>query len=149
MLFRSKRELFGNRAAVGRWVRVGDRRFRVIGVLASEGRAIGVDLEEMVVVPVASAQALFDTPSLFRILVEARSRSLIPRAKQQILSIIRARHEGEDDITVITQDAVIGTFNKIFTALTMTVGGIAAISLAVAGILIMNVMLVEIGRAHV
>lgn len=141
-----KRELFGNRAAVGRWVRVGDRRFRVIGVLASEGRAIGVDLEDMVVVPVASAQALFDTPSLFRILVEARSQSLIPTAKQQILTIIRARHEGEDDVTVITQDAVIGTFNKIFTALTMTVGGIAAISLAVAGILIMNVMLVAVSQ---
>ncbi|MDH3412389.1 MAG: ABC transporter permease, partial [Gammaproteobacteria bacterium] len=141
-----KRELFGNRSAVGNWVRVGDRRFRVVGVLASEGRAIGIDLEDMVVIPVASAQALFDTPSLFRILVEARSQSLIPRAKQQISEIIRARHEGEDDVTVITQDAVISTFNKIFTALTMTVGGIAAISLAVAGILIMNVMLVAVSQ---
>ncbi len=141
-----KRELFGNRSAVGNWVRVGDRRFRVIGVLASEGRAIGIDLEDMVVIPVASAQALFDTPSLFRILVEARSQSLIPRAKQQISEIIRTRHEGEDDVTVITQDAVISTFNKIFTALTMTVGGIAAISLAVAGILIMNVMLVAVSQ---
>ncbi len=141
-----KRELFGNRAAVGQWVRVGDRRFRVIGVLASEGRAIGLDLEDMVVVPVASAQALFDTPSLFRILVEARSESLIESARREILAIVRARHEGEDDITVITQDAVIGTFNKIFTALTMTVGGIAAISLAVAGILIMNVMLVAVSQ---
>lgn len=141
-----KRELFGNRAAVGRWVRVGDRRFRVIGVLASEGRAIGLDLEDMVVVPVASAQALFDTPSLFRILVEARSESLIPKAKRHILRIIRARHEGEDDVTVITQDSVISTFDKIFIALTMTVGGIAAISLAVAGILIMNVMLVAVSQ---
>ncbi|MDX1527281.1 MAG: ABC transporter permease [Gammaproteobacteria bacterium] len=141
-----KRELFGNRAAVGQWVRVGDRRFRVIGVLASEGRAIGIDLEDMVVVPVASAQALFDTPSLFRILVEARSESLIESARREILAIVRARHEGEDDITVITQDAVIGTFNKIFNALTMTVGGIAAISLAVAGILIMNVMLVAVSQ---
>ncbi len=141
-----KRELFGNRAAVGQWVRVGDRRFRVIGVLASEGRAIGLDLEDMVVVPVASAQALFDTPSLFRILVEARSQSLIENSRRDILAIVRARHEGEDDITVITQDAVIGTFNRIFTALTMTVGGIAAISLAVAGILIMNVMLVAVSQ---
>ncbi len=141
-----KRELFGNRAAVGQWVRVGDRRFRVIGVLATEGRAIGLDLEDMVVVPVASAQALFDTPSLFRVLVEARSQSLIETARRQILAIVRARHEGEDDITVITQDAVIGTFNRIFTALTMTVGGIAAISLAVAGILIMNVMLVAVSQ---
>lgn len=141
-----KREIFGNESAVGKWVRVGDRRFRVIGVLESEGRSIGLDLEDMVVVPVAAAQALFDTPSLFRILAEARSESLIPSAKERILAIISARHEGEEDVTVITQDAVISTFDRVFTALTMTVGGIAAISLAVAGILIMNVMLVAVSQ---
>lgn len=141
-----KRELFGTRSAVGRWLRVGDRRFRVAGVLASEGRSIGIDLEDMIIVPVAAAQALFDTPSLFRILIEARTESLIESAKRDVRDIIRERHDGEDDVTVITQDAVIGTFNKIFTALTMTVGGIAAISLAVAGILIMNVMLVAVSQ---
>lgn len=141
-----ERELFGTRSAVGRWLRVGDRRFRVVGVLASEGRSIGIDLEDMIVVPVAAALALFDTPSLFRILVEARSETLIERTKEDVRNIIRERHDGEDDVTVITQDSVVGTFNRIFTALTMTVGGIAAISLAVAGILIMNVMLVAVSQ---
>ena len=70
----------------------------------------------------------------------------IVRAKEAILSIIRARHEGEDDITVITQDAVLATFDRIFRALTMTVGGIAAISLVVAGIMIMNIMLVAVSN---
>ncbi|MCK5360380.1 MAG: FtsX-like permease family protein, partial [Gammaproteobacteria bacterium] len=50
------------------------------------------------------------------------------------------------DVTVITQDAVIQTFDKILTALTYAVGGIAAISLAVSGILIMNVMLVAVSQ---
>jgi putative ABC transport system permease protein len=141
-----KHELFGSSPAIGRWVRVGDRRFRVIGTLASEGRSIGLDLEDIVIIPVAAAQSLFDSYSLFRVLVEARSDEAIPRARRDILRIIRQRHEGEDDVTVITQDALVATFDKIFTALTLTVAGIASISLVVAGILIMNVMLVAVSQ---
>jgi putative ABC transport system permease protein len=70
----------------------------------------------------------------------------VPRAKKAILKIIQDRHEGEDDVTVITQDALLKTFDRIFNALTLTVGGIAAISLAVAGILIMNVMLISVSQ---
>lgn len=141
-----RQELFGARKALGEWVRIGDRRFRVIGVLASEGRTIGVDIEEVVVVPVASALALFNTASLFRVLVEARTREAVAEAREGIREIIRTRHEGEDDVTVITQDAVLATFDRILRALTLTVAGIAAVSLAVAGILIMNVMLVAVAQ---
>jgi putative ABC transport system permease protein len=141
-----KRELFGSEAAIGRWVRIGDRRFRVAGTLASEGRSIGIDTEDIVIIPVAAAQALFDSFSLFRVMVEARNDEAIPRAANDIRRIIRQRHEGEDDVTVITQDAVVATFDRIFTALTLTVAGIASISLAVAGILIMNVMLVAVSQ---
>jgi putative ABC transport system permease protein len=138
--------LFGADDALGEWVRVGDRRFRVIGVVAQKGRSIGVDLDEMVIIPVASAQALFDTPSLFRILVEAKSRDAVGRAKSDIRRIISARHEGEEDVTVITQDSVLSAFDRIFKALTLTVAGVAGISLLVAGILVMNVMLVSVSQ---
>jgi putative ABC transport system permease protein len=139
-------ELFGPQPALGQWVRIGDRRFRVVGVLASEGRAIGLDLEEVVVIPVASAQILFDRISLFRVLAEARTRADMMRAATDIRDIMRRRHAGEEDVTVITQDAVIATFDRIFKALTLTAAGIAAISLLVAGLLIMNVMLVAVSQ---
>jgi putative ABC transport system permease protein len=139
-------ELFGNISPIGQWVRIGDKRFRVIGILAKEGVSLGLDMDDLALIPVASAQALFNTSSLFRILVEARERELLPRAKQAIIDIIRQRHDGEDDITVITQDAVLATFDRIFTVLTLAVGGIAAISLVVAGVLVMNVMLVAISQ---
>lgn len=139
-------ELFRSAPAVGEWMRMGDYRCRVIGVLASGGHSIGLDLAEVVIVPVATAQALFDNPSLFRILVEAAHRDVIERARKDVLRFIRERHDGEDDITVITQDSVLATFDRILTALTFTVGGIAAISLLVAGILIMNVMLVAVAQ---
>lgn len=141
-----RQELFGSEQAIGEWVRLGDRRYRVIGILGQEGRSIGVDTEEIIVIPVAAAQQLFNTRSMFRILVEATHREAMPRVERHILDTIKARHHGEEDITVITQDAVLETFNRIFQALTLTVAGIGAISLAVAGILVMNVMLVAIAQ---
>ena len=139
-------ELFGPQRALGEWLRIGDRRFRVIGVMGSEGRSIGVDVEDTIMIPVASAQQLFNTPSLFRILVEAKSRDAIESVKQYVIDTLRERHQGEEDVTVVTQDAVLATFDRILGALTYAVGGIAAISLIVAGILIMNVMLVAVSQ---
>ena len=144
--YRLKKELFGNQSALGKRVRIGDRRFRVIGVMAKKGQSMGLDMGDVVVIPVASAQALFNTSSLFRIMIQASGRGAISRAKKEILGIISKRHEGEDDITVITQDALLSTFDRIFTTLTLTVAGIASISLAVAGILIMNVMLIAVSQ---
>lgn len=141
-----REDLFGQRRAVGEWLRVNDRRFRVVGVLAEEGQSIGTGFDELVIVPVASAQALFDSHSLFRILIEAHSEAAMYRAVDQVRHIIQLRHEGEDDITVITQDSVVNTFDKILSALTYTVAGIAAVSLAVAGVLVMNVMLVSVSQ---
>jgi len=141
-----REDLFGVEPALGQWLRIGDRRFRVIGIMGSVGRSIGVDVEETVYIPVASAQQLFNTSSLFRILVEARSRSAIPAVEKYIIKTLQTRHQGVKDVTVITQDAVLLTFDKIIGALTYSVGGIAAISLMVAGILIMNVMLVAVSQ---
>ena len=139
-----QKELFGPAQALGEWVRIGDRRFRVVGVLAKRGVSIGVDFDDMVIVPVVSAQGLFDSESLFRIISEANLATEMDSASNDIRRIIKDRHEGEDDITIITQDSVIATFDKIFTALTLGLAGIAAVSLAVAGILIMNIMLVAV-----
>jgi putative ABC transport system permease protein len=141
-----KKELFSHSPPLGQWLRINDRRFRVIGVLASEGESIGVDFDEMVVIPVTSAQAIFNTESLFRILIEAKSRDAMLKTIDEVKTIIKLRHEGEDDITIITQDSVVSAFNKILTALTLAVACIGGISLLVAGILVMNVMLVSVSQ---
>ncbi len=139
-------ELFGPEKALGEWLRIGDRRFRVIGIMGSEGRSIGVDVEETIMIPIGAAQQILNTQSLFRILIEARSREDIPAVRQFAEDTLQLRHQGEKDVTVVTQDAVLSTFDDILGALTVAVGGIAAISLAVAGILIMNVMLVAVSE---
>lgn len=139
-----RREIFGEENPLGKTVRVGDSRLRVVGVLREGGSGMGMTTDELVIVPIATAQAMLDTNSLFRILVEARSRERIEEVKASVLKQLTERHEGEEDITVITQDAVLETFDKILNVLTLGVAGIAAISLAVAGILVMNVMLVSV-----
>jgi len=137
-------ELFGAEPPLGQFVRIGERRFRVVGVLAASGSGLGMNTDELAIIPVALAQQLFNTGNLFRILVEARGRSAIEAAKRQVTAILRERHGGEEDVTVITQDAVLATFDRLLGTLTLGVAGIAAISLAVAGILVMNVMLVSV-----
>jgi putative ABC transport system permease protein len=107
---------------------------------------MGIDSQDIAIIPVASAQALFNTPSLFRIIASARTREDMPKAQADIRRIITERHQGEEDVTVITQDAVLATFDRIFGALTLTLAGIAAISLVVAGVLIMNIMLVAVSQ---
>jgi len=144
--YKVRQELFAHQPPLGETLRIGDRRFRIIGVLAKKGESVGLDMGDVIIIPVASAQALFNNPALFRIMIEARERDSVERAKQAIIRIIRDRHDGDDDITVISQDAVLATFDRIFSALTLTVAGIAAISLAVAGILIMNVMLIAVSQ---
>ncbi len=76
--------------------------------------------------------------------MEARTREEVGSARTQVLRLLRERHDGEDDVTVVTQDAVLATFDRILLALTLAVAAIASISLAVAGILIMNVMLIAV-----
>jgi putative ABC transport system permease protein len=139
-------ELFREETPLGQWLRIGDSRCRVVGVLAEQGLAGGFNVDETVILPVANAQQIFNTSSVFRVLVEAVGRDAIEPAKQDIIQIIKTRHAGEEDITVITQDALVSTFDSIFEMITAGLAAIAAISLVVAGVLIMNVMLVAVSQ---
>lgn len=139
-------EFFPRSQAIGQRVRLGENRFLVSGVLAPQGESMGFNTDEIVIIPVEHAQSLFNTTSLFRILVEAKSHNTIETAKKAILETLKRSHDGEEDITVITQDAILTTFDRILHALTLAVAGIAAISLIVAGILVMNVMLVAVNQ---
>ncbi len=139
------RELFPAENPVGRIVRVGEWRMRVVGVLARQGTKLGVDFDETVMVPVATALKMLDQSSLFRIFVEVRAHADLEAARRDIRRRLVARHE-EEDFTVITQDAVLATFGAILAVLTLALIAIGSISLTVAGIGIMNVMLVSVAE---
>ncbi len=142
---RVARELFPGVNPVGQVVRVGGWRMRVVGVLASRGVHLGMDMDDVVVVPVATGMRMFNRASLFRLLLKGRPTADLDRVKQRVVAVLRERH-GEEDVTCLTQDAVIATFSSLLDALTLALVGIAAISLVVAGVGIMNVMLVSVAE---
>jgi putative ABC transport system permease protein len=139
-----KTELFDNRRAIGQWVRLRDYRFRVIGVLTGTGDSFGTDLSEAIFVPVASAQSVFNIHGLFRVMMKIRDNYQAEEVKSQIAKLMQELHEGEQDVTIISPDAMLSTFDDILQAMTLGVAGIAAISLVVAGILVMNVTLMSV-----
>ena len=141
-----KQELFGHSQAVGQWVRIGDRRMRVIGVIADVGQSVGMNMNELAMVPVQTAQQLFDSPGLFRVMLQFKERVDIEKTKQQVLAVVRERHEGEEDVTLVSQDSVIESFNNILGTLTLAIGAIGAIGLLVAGVLIMNISLISVSQ---
>jgi len=139
-------ELFPGRNPLGEMVRVGDERYRVIGLLAPRGTSLGMNMDDVVHVPVRRHLRMFNRTGLFRVLVEVHHRDRMDDARRAILSLLTRRHDDEEDVTVITQDAVLTTFGRILGVLTAALAGIAAISLSVAGIGIMNVMLVSVSE---
>jgi putative ABC transport system permease protein len=138
-------ELFGHENPLGKVVRIGEWRFRVVGVLAPRGRSLGFDFDDVAQIPVRTAMRLFNRSSLFRILLEMRSAEELESGKSAVIDLMRDRHRAED-VTVITQDAVVSTFSSILGVLTLALVAIASVSLSVAGVGIMNVMLVAVAE---
>lgn len=141
-----KQELFGNQNAIGEWLRIGDRRMRVIGIIEDAGQSIGLDMEDLVLIPIRTAEQLYNSPAVFRVMVELSPAADDERVKERMRDIIRDRHEGEDDITLVSQDSVLKAFDNILTSLTLAIGSIGAIGLFVAGILIMNISLISVSQ---
>ncbi len=141
-----RNELFKSSPALGEWVRAGDRRFRVVGVLKEIETSFGFDMADVMIVPVASAQSIFNVDGLFRMFIEVKYFNQLFMAKQKITALLKKRHEGEEDVTVISQDAMLSSVQGLLDILTIAVGGIASISMLVAGVLIMNMMIITVSQ---
>jgi len=146
--------LFGRKEGlVGETVRVEGQPFRVIGVLESRGGSTFGSQDDLMLVPLSTAQTrLIRRGSRDRIdilLVQAASPREVPQASEEVAQILRTRHRteiGADDFTIFTQQDFLNTASTITNVLTIFLGGIAAISLLVGGIGIMNIMLVSVSE---
>ncbi len=145
-------KLFGRKSGlVGETVRIEGQPFRVTGVLESKGGSAFSNEDNQVIVPLTTAQTRLLVRStrdrVDMIMVSAVSAQAVPLASEEISQILRARHRtaiGEDDFTVLTQQDFLSTAETITSVLTIFLGGVAAISLLVGGIGIMNIMLVSV-----
>jgi putative ABC transport system permease protein len=136
---------------VGETLRVEGQPFRVIGVLEERGGSSFGSQDDLILVPLTTAQTRLlrrggrDRVDL--ILVSAASADLVDEASEEVAQILRTRHRtpiGADDFNVFSQQDFLATARTITSVLTIFLGGIAAISLLVGGIGIMNIMLVSV-----
>ena len=144
-------KLFGRHdGLVGETIRIEGQPFRIIGILESKGGGSFGSQDNVMVIPFSTAQARLIRRSLGQvdvIYVQAIDADAVPQASQEVADILRTRHRtalGADDFTVFTQQDFLATAQTITGVLTIFLGGVAAISLLVGGIGIMNIMLVSV-----
>ncbi|MDP2951744.1 MAG: ABC transporter permease, partial [Chloroflexota bacterium] len=141
--------LFGpDNSPLGQFIRIRQRNFRVIGVLASKGgTSMGLE-DDMVIVPLTTMQTRIYSASSTQgnsvgtIYLQVAEGADIAAAKEEAAQVLRERHRitGEDDFTITSQEDIIGTLTQVTQTLTLFLGAIAGISLLVGGIGIMNIM---------
>ncbi len=144
--------LFGRtEGIVGETIRVEGQPFRVIGVMEEKGGSAFGSEDDRIFVPMTTAQTRLlrrgGRNQVDMILVQAITPEAVPQAGEEVAQILRARHRteiGQDDFTIFNQQDFLSTAATITNVLTIFLGGIAAISLLVGGIGIMNIMLVSV-----
>jgi putative ABC transport system permease protein len=139
-----KKKLFPNLDPVGREIIINGQRFRVIGLLNSLGGGLGGDQDNQVFIPTTTAQNLLGTNQLSSIIAKAPTADSIQQVKTEITRILKPRFGSE--FTVFTQQQTLGILSTLLGTLTGVLAGIAAISLLVGGIGIMNIMLVSVSE---
>ncbi len=144
--------LFGRKEGVtGETVRIDGQPFRVIGVLESKGGSGFGSQDDRIMVPLTTAQTrLFQRGvrgSVDMIQAQAADSDSVNLAVEEVSALLRTRHRtefGMDDFTIFTQQSILDMTSQITGVLTLFLGGVAAISLLVGGIGIMNIMLVSV-----
>ncbi|MDK2777500.1 MAG: ABC transporter permease [Pseudomonadota bacterium] len=141
-----RQELFAPQPALGQWVGVDAYRCRVIGILADTGTGLGMNMNEALIMPVASSMQVFNTEGVFRVMIDVRSVLAMKSLTASIENLMRERHDGQLDVTLITPDSLLQAFDNILAILTFAIAGIGAVSLVVAGVLIMNMTLITVSQ---
>ncbi len=141
-----KRELFGETNALGEFVRIAGRRFRISGIMEPKGDIMGFDIGDAAYVPVAAAMQIFNMNELTEI--DAIYGIGVPseRAAAAVRTLMIRRHDDTEDFTLLTQEAMLDVFGNVMGIITMAVGAIAGISLLVGAIGILTMMWISVGE---
>lgn len=138
-------ELFAGMNPLGQRIRIGQERFRVIGVMESKGQILGFDMDDAVYIPVTRAMSLFNREGLMEIDVLYQSGADESRILKRIKAILIQRHGGED-VTITSQTDMLQTLGSILTILKAVVAAIGSISLLVGGVGILTIMSIAVNE---
>ncbi|RJQ36981.1 FtsX-like permease family protein [Candidatus Microgenomates bacterium] len=142
-------DLFGQENPIGKNIRINKNSFRIIGITKSKGGSGFQNQDDMVFIPLLTAQKqVFGADSISTISIEAKSQETMTDAQNQVGYFLLSRHKLSDptkaDFTILSQADILGAASQITGTFTALLSGIAAISLLVGGIGIMNIMLVTV-----
>ncbi|TFD55879.1 FtsX-like permease family protein [Cryobacterium sp. Hh7] len=147
-------ELFGTQRVVGQSVVISDKTFQVIGVLESAGSDSSANLDDMAIVPFSTAASVLvggtESSAVSTIYLQAASDTQLSAAYQEAETLLLNLHSITDstaaDFTISSQDALVSTATAVYETLTILLTGVAALSLLVGGIGVMNIMLVSVSE---
>jgi len=131
------------------FIKIKNDNFKVVGVLKARGAVLSVNMDEMVIVPLETAQKTLDGIDYIQeISLKLTDKKYLPQAKEDITTLLRERHKinrpSDDDFQIVTMDEAMTTIGSITSAISALLGLLAAISLFVGGVGIMNIMLVSV-----
>jgi putative ABC transport system permease protein len=145
------RELFGGADPLGEKIKVRGRPFTIVGVIEEKGRILGDDQDTFVAMPITSFQKLFGRHGRGRsltIMSKALSIEQVPQLIDELRSAMRQRHRlrpgDRDDFEITTSETLIGLWDRIKNIMLSVLMLVVGISAVVAGIVIMNIMLVSV-----
>jgi putative ABC transport system permease protein len=141
-------DLFGEENPVGKTVRISGINFKVIGVAAPKGGAMGLVFDDMVYVPITTMQkTLARSDYLTSILIKGEKKDLLPQIQNEALLLLSEKHRVDPqnpDFSIISQEDILSTLTQVTNTMTIFLAAIAGISLVVGGIGIMNMMLTSV-----
>lgn len=137
--------LFENDTVAGNSIKIDGDNYTVIGVITATGSSMGNDIDSMVIIPFTTAKYLDSDTTINNVYIKVEDENKIENASSRVESyIISTLGLTTDDFSVSSQDSMLSTMDEVNNSLSIMLGGIASISLIVAGIGVMNVMLVSV-----
>ena len=136
-------ELYQGREPIGQAIKVNGSSFIIIGVLQSKGSSLSGSSDETLLMPLSTAQRFLQSPGIRTVYVQAEDAAQVNRV-QLLMESEMAKKFDQDSIRVFNQTEMLDTVDQVTRTMSAMLGGIAAISLVVGGIGIMNIMLVSV-----
>ena len=147
-----KRELFGDQDAIGQYVQINNNRFQVKGILQTRGTSpIGGDFDDRAAIPLTTGlRRLYNQDYITNIRVKVTDAAQIVRISREIRALLHERHHitppAEDDFAIMSAAEVAKTARGISGTLTTLLSVLAALSLIVGGVVLMNILLISVGE---
>lgn len=139
------RELFANTNPLGQRIRIGNDRYRVVGVMQSKGQMLGFDLDDTIFIPVGKALEMFNREGLMEITVLYDTEVSVQQITRSVTQRLIERH-GREDFALVTQEQMLTTLDSILGVLTLAVGALGGISLAVGAVGILTIMTIAVSE---